>query len=272
MTSRKEQQAELLIRFGALIAPMEELVDYPDEQTAQTRAKGSAKFAHDCEEFVHLLRDFTRGEPGHNYTVEYSQIVGRLNLFTGQMVSFRDDTEKLRAELLDLQGTVIGNISAIPCELDSEILEAGSPFTAFERIRSICETARQQLIIVDPYMGQETVRRYFHGISEKVSVTVVTKHRDRDEFRDFLDVSRLFADERGQSRYRLMYHPDLHDRYLKCDETVYHLGGSLKDAGRKSGYTVSKIMVASDGEAEVVELLGESREQFGPSKSSHPTS
>ena len=270
MKSRKEQQAELLIQFGELIASMNELVNYPDQQTSQTRAKASAKFTHDRDSFQHLLNDFTGGEPGHDYQIENRQISKHLNSFTNQLVSFRDDTEKLRDELTRLKKAVIVSILSIPCELDSEVLEAGSPFTAFVKIRSICETANQELIFVDPYMGQGTVRRFFHGIPEQVTVTVITKQRGGNEFLDFLDVSKLYADERGQSRYCLMYHPDLHDRYLKCDETVYHLGGSLKDAGRKSGYTISKIMVASDGEASVVKLMGESTEQFGPNKSNHP--
>lgn len=255
MTSRKEQQAELLIQFGELIASMNELVNYPDQQTSQTRTKASAKFTHDRDSFQHLLNEFTRGEPGHDYRVENTQVSKRLNSFTNQMVSFRDDTEKLRDELTKLRETVIVSILSIPCELDSEVLEAGSPFIAFIKIRSICETANRELIFVDPYMGQGAVRRYFHGIPEQVAVTVITKQRGSDEFRDFLDVSKLYADERGQSKYHLMYHPDLHDRYLKCDDTVYHLGGSLKDAGRKSGYTVSKIRVASDGAAQVLKLL-----------------
>ncbi len=270
MTNRKEQQAELLLKFGALIAPMEELIDYPDQQNAQTQAKASAKFTHDRESFQHMLDAFTRGEAGHNYKIENSEISGRLNRFTNQMVSFRNDTEKLRNELLDLRKTLISNILAIPCELDSAVLEAGSPFTAFVKIRSICETASQELVFIDPYMGQGTVRRYFHGIPEQVTVTVITKRRSGDEFLDFLDASKLYADERGQSRYCLLYHPDLHDRYLQCDETVYHLGGSLKDAGRKSNYTISRIMVASDGAAAVVKLLEESTEQFGLHKSNHP--
>ena len=270
MTSRKEKQAALLIQFGELVAPMKELVNYPDQQTPQTQAKASAKFIHDCDSFKHLLNDFTRGEPGHDYRVENSQVSVHLIRFTNHMVSFRDDTEKLRDELTKLRETVVASILSIPCELDSEVLEAGSPFSAFMKIRSICETANRELIFVDPYMGQGTVRRYFHGIREQVTVRVITKRRGGDEFHDFLDVSKLYSDERGQSKYCLMYHPDLHDRYLKCDDTVYHLGGSLKDAGRKSGYTVSKIRVASDGAEQVLKLLGESTEQFGPSEPSHP--
>lgn len=221
MTSRKEQQAELLIYFDSLIAPIEELVDYPDQQNAQTRAKASAKFTHDRSNFQHLLDAFTQGEPGHNYKVENSQISGSLNRFTNQMLSFRDNREKLQHELQTLRKAVISSILAIPSELDSEVLEAGSPCSS-------------------------------------------------KEFRDFLDVSKLFANERGSSGYCLMYHSDLHDRYLKCDETVYHLGGSMKDAGRKSNYTISEISITPDAETEVLKLINESSEQFGLNSSNHP--
>ena len=62
MTSLREQQAELLIQFGELIAPMEELVDYPDQQNAQTRAKATAKYTHDLVSFQTLLNVFIQGE------------------------------------------------------------------------------------------------------------------------------------------------------------------------------------------------------------------
>jgi len=270
MISRKEQQAELLIQFGELVSPLEELVEYPDTQTANTRIKATAKFTHDRDNFQHLLNAFTHGEPGHDYKAENTQISGHLNRFTNQILSFRESTENLRKELQDLKNTFIQNILAIPCELDTEVLEAGSPFTAFMKIRSIFETATKQLVLIDPYMGQGTVRRYFHNIPEHVTLAVVTKKRSGDEFRDFLDVSRLYAKERSPSHYSLMYHPDLHDRYLKCDNTIYHLGGSLKDAGSNSDYTVSKIQDESDGEAKIRNLIADSTEQFGPKQLNHP--
>lgn len=271
MPSRKEQQAELLIQFGALIAPLEELVSYPDRQTAQTRAKASAKFTHDRDVFQRSLSEFTGGEPGHNYKVELLAISAALNTFTNQMTSFRDDTPKLSERLQHVRDVATRSILAIPCDLDSEVLEAGSPFSAFVKLRSICETANERLLFVDPYMGQGAVRRYFHGIAEHVSVTVITKHRGGQEFADFMDVSKLFADERGASLYRLMYHPDLHDRYLQCDDSVYHLGGSLKDAARKSDYTVTHIQVARDADSAIQALIQESTETFGPASANHPT-
>lgn len=271
MTSRKQQQADLLIQFGELIAPMEELVAHPSKQTAQTRARASAKFTHDRDAFQKALNAFTSGEAGHDYKVEFAQVSGNLNRFTNQMALFRDDPEKLASELTELRQTAANAILAIPCELESEVLEAGSPFTTFMALRSLCETAAEQLIFVDPYMGQGAVRRYFHNIAANVSLTVITKRRGTQEFRDFLDVSKLYADERGPSLYRVMYHADLHDRYLQSDDAVYHLGGSLKDAGRKSDYTVTRIKAAAGTSDAVASLIQTSNEVFGPTHPVHPT-
>ncbi|WP_417390823.1 hypothetical protein [Gimesia sp.] len=270
MMSRKEQQAELLIKFGELISPLEDLIKYPHNQTAQTRSKASAKFAYDRDQFVSLLNEFTRGESGHNYSVELKEITAALNGFTNQLMSFRDDATELAERLQLIRDVTTRNILAIPCDIDSAVLEAGSPFSAFVKLRSICETANDRLLFVDPYMGQGAVRRYFHGIPKHVSVGVITKRRGGQEFADFIDISKLFADERGPEAYRLMYHANLHDRYLQCDNTVYHLGGSFKDAGRKSDFTVTQIQLAPDGEAAIHTLLTESTETFGPATPIHP--
>lgn len=271
MTSRKEQQADLLIQFGALIAPLEELVTYPDKQTAQTRSKASAKFTHDRGIFQQSLENFARGEPGHQYKVEKQEISSALNAFTGTMTSFRDDTLQLAKKLQHVRDVTTRNILAIPCGLDAPVLEAGSPFAAFVKLRSICETANTHLFFVDPYMGQGPVRRYFHGIPDHVSVNVITKRRTGQEFADFIDVSELFSHQRGPSLYRLMYHPGFHDRYLQCDNSVYHLGGSLKDAGRKSDYAITQVQAEPDNDAAIQALVQASTEVFGPSNPNHPT-
>ena len=271
MTSRKEQQAELLIMFGELVSPLEELVRYPDQQTSQTRAKASAKFTHDRPIFLNILTDFTKGESGHDYAVESSLITGRINRFVNQMVDFRDNTEKLAEELKDLREVTISHILAVPCELDTEMLDAHSPFTSYIKLRSIVESARRKLIFIDPWVGQGIVRRYFRLIPKDVELTVITKRRSgKAEFGDFIDISKLYADERGKMNYRLMYHSDLHDRYLQCDDVIYHLGGSFKDAGRKSGFTITKVQSTTSNQSQIDKLISESSEQFGPSNSVHP--
>ena len=266
--SRKEEQAELLIKFGELISPLVEITNYPEQQTAQTRSKAIAKYTHDRDLFNSIIADFCRGESGHSYKVELQELSGRLNRLTNQMPQYRDNPEKLKNELEDVKKTVISSILSIPCDIGAEVLEAGSPFTAFLKIRSLCETSNSELIFIDPYIGPSIVRRYFGCIRESVSVTVVTKmRRGGDEFDSFLELSKLYSDERGPSKYSLHYHQDLHDRYLKCDDDIFHLGGSIKDAGQKSGYTISKI---NSGLSQIQNILDGSAEQFGTSNMQHP--
>lgn len=268
---RKEKQAELLIMFGDLISPLEELVKLSENQTEQSRSKACAKFTHDRTAFLNILTAFTKGESGHDYAVESSQITGRINQFANSLVSFRGDTDKLKDELKDIRDRVTRNILVIPCELESAVLEAKSPFSTFMKIRSLCETANEKLVFVDPYIGKEVVRRYFTGISEHVTVTVITKFRRGGEaFGEFIDLSKLYSDERGPIKYCLKYHPSLHDRYLQCDNTVYHLGGSFRDAGQESGFTITKIGGSHDGVAQIDRMLADSAEQYGPSKQNHP--
>ena len=137
MSSRKEEQASLLIQFGELVAPLEDLVNYPEQQTPQTRAKASAKFTHDRNKFQNSLSSFTSGEPGHNYKVELLQISAALNNFTSRMASFRDNTDELVKRLKHIRDVATRNVLAIPCELDSAVLEAGSPFSAYVKLLSL---------------------------------------------------------------------------------------------------------------------------------------
>lgn len=271
MVSRKEQQAELLICFGQLISSLEELVADTKLQTPQTRAKSSAKFAHDKPLFLRMISTFCKGEVGHDYVVESALITGKLNSFTNGLSAIRDNKEKLERALQDLRNVVKSNILTIPCELDMEVFDSSSPFTSYLKIRAIVESANKRLLFIDPWLGPGTLRRYFRDVQDKVKITVVTKQRKgNSEFEDFIDLSKLYADEKGNDKYCLMYHPDLHDRYLQCDDTVYHLGGSFKDAGRKSGFTITKIQALPDNKCTMEGLISQSSEQYGPSMDTHP--
>ena len=268
MTDRKEEQADLLIQFGDLIAPLEGLVALPEKQTPQTRSRACAKFIHDLQLFQQNVQQFVTGELGHHYSVERQGIIGSLNIFSSQLDQFRDDPEVIKSRLADLRETVKRNILSIPCDVEEGVIGSGSPFTAYLKIRSICETAEKELVFVDPWMGAGTPRRYFRDIPESVVVSVITKKRSRQDFSDFLDLSWLYSKERGHLKYRLFYHSDLHDRYLKADDTVYHLGGSIKDAGVGSDFTIT------NGDAQTAEaiskLMKEATEVFGPKNPKHP--
>ena len=58
------------------------------------------------------------------------------------------------------------------------------------------------------------------------------RHHNKRPYDEFIDVSRSFSQERGPDKYRLLVEEAFHDRWLRCDEQLFHLGGSIKDGVR----------------------------------------
>ena len=98
----------------------------------------------------------------------------------------------------------------------------------------------------------------------------ITKQKDVARHREFMDVSRLFALERGPAHYRLVAHPDFHDRWLRCDGQLYALGGSVKDAGMRSDFAIGRIDPMTENMKKDDDLVAAGCELFGPTNMTHP--
>ena len=125
---------------------------------------------------------------------------------------------------------------------ESEIFRAVSPFSTYCSLQDLCHTSIKRFFLVDGYLDDTIFYRYLRLLPDTVMVTLVTRPINiyQETVRTLLmDVSRLYAAERP-TMYHLMTHENVHDRYLWCDEVIYTLGGSLKDAGKK-GLTVTKM-------------------------------
>ena len=91
----------------------------------------------------------------------------------------------------------------------SVILEAGSPFTAYCRINALCEAdASKEILWFDPFVSGNVFTRYLQDLQPGVQGTLVTSepgpsvgNRDKTRWANFLDISQLFAKERGDRRY-----------------------------------------------------------------------
>ena len=119
-------------------------------------------------------------------------------------------------------------------------------------------------------MGAGLFHRYLNGLPDSVSVVLVTKDRgNHAEYQSFLDISRLYANERGSSKYRLVAESTNHDRWLRCDDQLYHLGGSAKDAGRRSAFTITKLEPTPENFQKLDTLAGSGTELFGPNSPTH---
>lgn len=99
-------------------------------------------------------------------------------------------------------------------------------YDAYSFVSELVKSAKQRIILIDNYVD-ETVLTLLDKRGENVSATIYTQQVSR-QFR--LDVD----------RHNNQYPPievDVfrrsHDRFLCIDDTVYHVGASIKDLGKK---------------------------------------
>ena len=130
----------------------------------------------------------------------------------------------------------------------------------------------KRLTIVDRYLDATLFYRYLRQIHRGVRVTLVMwpeKKRKPPEWKEFLDVSRLYAIERGSKNYRLCTNDNIHDRYLCADDQIYVLGGSIKDAAKNNNFTITKAPSSPEVSQTVAQIVSTSEVIFGANKP-HP--
>jgi hypothetical protein len=129
----------------------------------------------------------------------------------------------------------------------------------------------------DPFFGPEIFHRYLQFVNQDISIVLVASEpgshagrRNADRWDSFLDISRLFAHERGINSYRLLIAHSLHDRWLVLDgKRIYALGGSAKDAASKDLFTITDVEASPDNLRKIDDTLTAATEWFGPFTPAH---
>lgn len=99
-------------------------------------------------------------------------------------------------------------------------------YDAYSFVSELVKSAKQRIILIDNYVD-ETVLTLLDKRGENVSATIYTQQVSR-QFR--LDV------DRHNSQYppiEVDVFRRSHDCFLCIDDTVYHVGASIKDLGKK---------------------------------------
>ena len=84
-----------------------------------------------------------------------------------------------------------------------------------------------------------------------------------------MDVSKLFAHEREPQKYRLIESRNFRDRWLRCDDKMFTLGGSIKDFDR-GPFTMSRLDTTASNRQHFDDAVAQGVEIFGPNHTSHP--
>lgn len=106
------------------------------------------------------------------------------------------------------------------------VLFDGQIFDAYVFVCDLIKRAHKRIILIDNYID-ETVLTLLNKRNRGVLATIYTKRID-DNLR--LDIER-HNDQYAPINVRTA--PNIHDRFLIIDNTLYHIGASIKDLGKK---------------------------------------
>ena len=113
----------------------------------------------------------------------------------------------------------------------------GQVFDAHAFVSDLIRAAKKRIVLIDNYID-DTVLKLLDKRAQKVKATIYTKQISPTLQTDI-------------NLHNAQYEPidvqvfaDSHDRFLMIDETVYHIGASLKDLGKK-WFAFSKMEIDS---------------------------
>jgi hypothetical protein len=122
----------------------------------------------------------------------------------------------------------------------STVFPRGGRYDYFDELRKIIETARRDVLFVDPYLDAEFVSRYLSHISPGVNVRLLA----REKLSTLLPAVALFV-QQSQAIIEVRSAPGFHDRYLFIDGIAcYQSGASFKDGARTAPTTLTQIIDA----------------------------
>ena len=158
-------------------------------------------------------------------------------LIKGYAVSRRFERLEYRMSKTEEKIDFILNTSLPPKE---GIIYDGQIFDAYTLMCDLIRSAKNRIIIVDNYID-DSVFRQLDKRAAGVSATIFTPSISRTLRQDL---------ERHNAQYapiEVKIFRRAHDRFLIIDDTVYHVGASFKDLGKKlTAFSKMEIMTAEE--------------------------
>lgn len=270
--SRKHQQAEMFFILGQLFGPLLSLAKNPSSFDADEQTRIIARFTHDCTDVETKLQQYSVGEQGHNYFRQLNEICHVLSILRTR------STGKATWEIAESHiDQAFKSLLSIPVPIDSAIYDAQSPLATYRLVRDMCSTCSNVVTWLDRYFDHTIFHRYLSDAPSSALITLVTYpkskcqgSRDIQRYDEFLDISRMFAQDRGPTGYRLLVEESFHDRLLRCDDKLLSLGGSIKDIAKAASFTISRIDSTPENFQRINDVIAAATELFGTSNTTHP--
>lgn len=234
-SSRLSQRSQLVYKVGLVVAP----VKLAKVKTSEEKSTIAAKFNVESEDLSNEINAFSK-PPRAEYKKEWGDFANAWRDLNNHISALLHDATSDWDKLDNLAVAAVEAICKIPASLDERVFERGSPFSAHCQLRDLISTAVEEVVYTDRYLDASIFYRYLQHVPDETKISLVTdnyvlKNKDQEVFKD---ASRMFAKERPNY---LISTNDLHDRWLRIDGQMYHLGGSIKHAAVYDDFTIAEL-------------------------------
>ena len=155
-------------------------------------------------------------------------------LLSNQELFSRLDRIEIKQLETDRKFEEVFNYIAANTEVKQNIFFNGQIYDAFSFIVGLIRKAKKKIILIDNYVDVYTLNILCKK-NQGVDVVIATAGKGSLSAKDIIKFNSQY------SKLSVKTTTDFHDRFLVIDKTeVYHIGASIKDAGKKS-FGITKI-------------------------------
>ena len=172
------------------------------------------------------------------YLLHKGSFEHRVQLIENNIKALEQQQNKNTNDISDIKEQVkfVVDTKLPPIEM---VFYEGENFKAYDFLCSLIESAQKRVVLIDNYVDRKTLLM-LNKRKDEVSATIYTHYKKVQEQQFILDL-----EEANRNRPALIIEAygikNDHDRFLIIDETVYHLGPSVKDAGVKRCAVIKMI-------------------------------
>jgi hypothetical protein len=256
----QREQQDIVIRIGAYLSPIEDFL---------RKSEGNLAYAEDINNIRRLqphlgdksfIQQVNQFLSKYHYLAYYPAISGPEGEFAHHFAvqtlpSQKINVEKFVARIKQYcaimkEGLIaIAQLPSPPIDIN---IKAQSSFQAYCFFIGLLSTVKDFFYLVDAYIDASIFYNYFYRLPNTTKIKIASSpdkwNRTIKEQIEALEP--LFLSE--YPNYSRKDVPDLHDRFLITETVAYQLGGSLKDAAKKSDFSVVQI-----SEARRLELISQ---------------
>lgn len=155
-------------------------------------------------------------------------------LISNQELFSRLDRIEIKQLETDRKFEEVFNYMAANTEIKQNIFYDGQIYDAFSFIVGLIQKAKKEIILIDNYVDVNTLNILCKK-NQGVDVVIVTAGKGNLSAKDVTKFNAQYP------KLSVKTTTDFHDRFLILDKCeVYHIGASIKDAGKKS-FGITKI-------------------------------